>query len=281
MTEVGEVAQRWLSAVPTHVAEVAEQWDLTLGDQIEHGGVGSIIIAATTRDRTDAVLKLSVPHPEARHEAIALARWQGDGAVSVLRASDDGFTLLLERCRPGTDLWDAGIDEQVEVVVDLLPRIWLAPRPDDPFTELAATAARWEAGMYAKAAAMGVPDDVAGRARQWSARLRADPPRRLLHGDFHPGNVLATQRRPWLVIDPKPWLGDPAFDLAQVLMNWALVEAGETLGAVDQIRLRARQLADGLGLDVDRVLGWAVVKSIGWAFGRDTALVLDAAARAR
>jgi streptomycin 6-kinase len=30
--------------------------------------------------------------------------------------------------------------------------------------------------------------------------------------DLHAGNVLATQREPWLVIDPKPFIGDPAFD---------------------------------------------------------------------
>ena len=31
----------------------------------------------------------------------------------------------------------------------------------------------------------------------------------LLCTDLHAGNVLAAQRRPWLVIDPKPYVGDP------------------------------------------------------------------------
>ena len=47
------------------------------------------------------VLKISIPHPEARHEADALRLYDGDGAVRLLRASEDGFTLLLERCHPG------------------------------------------------------------------------------------------------------------------------------------------------------------------------------------
>lgn len=51
--------------------------------------------------------------------------------------------------------------------------------------------------------------------------------------------------------------------------------------AVDAIQVRAAELADRLSLDFDRVLRWAVVKAIGWDFGRDKTLVLDEAARVR
>jgi streptomycin 6-kinase len=33
----------------------------------------------------------------------------------------------------------------------------------------------------------------------------------LLCTDIHPGNILASQREPWLAIDPKPYLGDPTY----------------------------------------------------------------------
>jgi streptomycin 6-kinase len=32
----------------------------------------------------------------------------------------------------------------------------------------------------------------------------------LLATDLHAGNALRAEREPWLVIDPKPFLGDPA-----------------------------------------------------------------------
>jgi hypothetical protein len=32
-------------------------------------------------------------------------------------------------------------------------------------------------------------------------------------------NILAAQREPWLVIDPKPYVGDPACDLLQHMLN--------------------------------------------------------------
>jgi streptomycin 6-kinase len=37
----------------------------------------------------------------------------------------------------------------------------------------------------------------------------------LLCTDLHAGNVLAARRKPWLVIDPKPHLGDPTYDPLQ------------------------------------------------------------------
>ncbi len=41
----------------------------------------------------------------------------------------------------------------------------------------------------------------------------------LLCTDLHAGNVLAAQRAPWLIIDPKPYIGDPAYDVLQHMLN--------------------------------------------------------------
>ena len=42
---------------------------------------------------------------------------------------------------------------------------------------------------------------------------------RLLCTDLHAENVLAAQREPWLVIDPKPFVGDPTYDALQHHLN--------------------------------------------------------------
>lgn len=42
----------------------------------------------------------------------------------------------------------------------------------------------------------------------------------LLCTDLHAGNLLAARREPWLVIDPKPYVGDPTYDVLQHLLNW-------------------------------------------------------------
>ena len=48
---------------------------------------------------------------------------------------------------------------------------------------------------------------------------RDDQPQLLLATDLHAGNVLSGRRRAWLLIDPKPHVGDPAYDVLQHLLN--------------------------------------------------------------
>ena len=77
----------------------------------------------------------------------------------------------------------------------------------------------------------------------------------LLCTDLHAGNVLAAAREPWLVIDPKPHVGDPAYDPLQHLLN-----CGERLHA--DPRGLARRMASLLDLDPDRVLSWLFARCV-------------------
>jgi streptomycin 6-kinase len=77
----------------------------------------------------------------------------------------------------------------------------------------------------------------------------------LLCTDLHAGNVLAARREPWLVIDPKPYLGDATYDALQHLLN-----CEERLVA-DPVGL-ANRLADLLGLDPDRLVSWLFARCV-------------------
>jgi streptomycin 6-kinase len=82
----------------------------------------------------------------------------------------------------------------------------------------------------------------------------------LLCTDLHAGNVLAAQREPWLVIDPKPFVGDPAYDTVQHMLN-----CDERL-AIDPVGL-ARRMAGLLDLDDDRVSRWLFARCAQEALG--------------
>ncbi len=71
----------------------------------------------------------------------------------------------------------------------------------------------------------------------------------LLCTDLHAENVLAARREPWLVIDPKPFIGDPAYDPIQHMLN-----CDERL-TTDPARLTER-MASLLDLDAERVRLW-------------------------
>ena len=95
-------------------------------------------------------------------------------------------------------------------------------------------------------------------ARHWrcSASCRGGRPTdALLFTDLHAGNVLAGERRPWLMIDPKPYVGDPHYDVLQHLLN-----CNESLRA-DPIRLLT-EVADRAGLDAGRVRQWLFARCV-------------------
>ena len=64
--------------------------------------------------------------------------------------------------------------------------------------------------------------------------------------DLHAGNVVRARREPWLVIDPKPFIGDAAHDATQHLLNC------EARLFPDRERT-IRHFADLLAVDHERV----------------------------
>jgi streptomycin 6-kinase len=80
----------------------------------------------------------------------------------------------------------------------------------------------------------------------------------LLHGDFNPGNILRSSSG-WVVIDPKPLVGDPAFDL------WPLVtQIGAPLTTTDPVSKVRDQLitaARAAECDWHRTARWAELRT--------------------
>jgi streptomycin 6-kinase len=275
----GAEGARWLDHLPARVAELEQAWWLTAGLAFDTDGQVSWVAPVHLQDGSEAVLKISIPHPEARREADALRVYEGQGAVRLLRASEDGFSLLLERCVPGTNLWSLDVGEGNAAGAAVLRQLWREPPPAMAFDRLSALAAEWCEALPREAPAAGYDADTVARAVALARGLAATQPRTvLLHGDFHPGNVLSAAREPWLAIDCKPLLGDPAYDLAQWLGNRCEV-VERSPAAVSAIRWQIDQFSDLLDLDPARVAGWAFVKSLGWDWGAPVARILRDAMR--
>ena len=76
----------------------------------------------------------------------------------------------------------------------------------------------------------------------------------LLATDLHAGNVLRSERQPWLVIDPKPFVGDPAYDATQHLFNCDARLRADPPGTI-------RRIADLLAVDHERVRLWMFARA--------------------
>jgi streptomycin 6-kinase len=84
----------------------------------------------------------------------------------------------------------------------------------------------------------------------------------LVHTDLHYENVLAGDREPWLVIDPKPVSGDPHYEPAPMLWNRFEELASGPGGVREGVRRRFHTLVDVAGLDEHRARDWVVVRMV-------------------
>jgi streptomycin 6-kinase len=253
----------WLERVPELVAECIEEWKLELGEPYEAGAAGYAVRAALT-DGTPAVLKVIYPHREAEHEADALERLAGNGAVQLLARDDARSAMLLERCEPGTALAENGGEKALDVLVELLPRHWV--RAGEPFRTLAEEAAWWIDDLpehweqSGRAIERRLVDTAVDALRLLS---ESQGEQVLLNQDLHGDNVLAAEREPWLVIDPKPLVGEREFAVAPIVRSF---ELGSSKA---DILYRLDRLTSELGLDRERARGWTIGQTMAWAFDSD------------
>lgn len=245
----------WLGVLPARTADLLAEWALT-PDGPPIAGRLSLVMPVVAEDGRPAVLKVGYPHEEAAQEHLALRYWGGVGAVELLRADPHRTALLLERLGPEdlTGRWDL---EACEVVGELYARIHVPAPPQLP--TLPTQLARWTEGLRRAPAAL--PPRLVEQAIGLGGELAADPASsgRLIHTDLHYENVLAAEREPWLVIDPKPLSGDPHYELAPMLTNrWDEV-AGQVRAAV---RRRFDALVEVAGFDEDRARAWVIVRVV-------------------
>ncbi|MAG35116.1 MAG: aminoglycoside phosphotransferase [Dehalococcoidia bacterium] len=260
-----ESGRAWLNALPSLVDACVERWSLRVGDPYRESYV-SYVLPASLADGTDVVLKIQFPHWESTHEAAALAHWDGDGAVRLLDTDPERYALLIERCRPGTPLSTLEADDALDVLVGLLPRLW---KPASvPFEPLQREVALWKDELLQgfERARQPFEQTLLDAAVDALATLAASQGEQvLLHQDLHADNILRAERAPWLAIDPKPLVGEREFGITQVVL-------GSELGSGRaHVAHRLDRLSSELGLDHERVRGWAFAQRLRFAFDGDDA----------
>jgi streptomycin 6-kinase len=237
----------WLAALPSTIHSLRQRWSLSLGTPYEHANVSCSWVAPAIRTgKTHAVLKIGMPHMEAEQEIEGLRFWNGRATVQLLEWDQQANAMLLEQCEPGTPLSSIPETEQDVIITTILKRLWMKP-PAQRFRPLSALIAYWD-------------EHTRKYANSWSDRglvteglavltaLASEPSDEfLLATDLHAGNVLRAQREPWLMIDPKPFVGDLAYDLTQHLFNCEqrlqtnpheLIRQVAELAEVDERRVR-------------------------------------------
>jgi len=252
--------RRWLRELPGQVQACVDQWSLRLEPPYQDSHV-SLVFPAVREDRSHAVLKLQFPHSECEHEAEALRLWNGQGAAQLLAHNLSLHALLMERCEPGDHLSRVSADEALNVFSELLPRLWI--KGSEPFTSLSEESQRWAEQLAAAWEKAGRPceRELLDAALYALDRLvEGQGEQVLLHQDLHGDNVLRATREPWLVIDPKPLVGEREFSLAPIIRDYDFGHSRQhVVGRLDW-------LTSVLRLDRERARLWTLAQTLAWAF---------------
>lgn len=266
----GTAGLKWLRQLAATIAACEERWSLAVMRPFEPLSY-NYVAPAIRADGTQVVLKVGVPNRELLTEIEALRLYNGRGSVRLLDADPEEGILLLERLQPGTPLSSLADDEAAtSIAAGVMRQLWRPVPADHPFPAVA----RWAAGLQRLRTHFGggtgpFPTRLVEMAESLFGELLSSMEEPvLLHGDLHHDNILAATRQPWLALDPKGVVGEPAYEVGALLRNqlpWLLDEPW-------LVRVTARrvdQLVAELGFDRERIIGWGLAQAVlsaWWSF---------------
>jgi streptomycin 6-kinase len=223
------------------------------------------VAPALTREGSEVVLKMGLPRRELETEIAALWLYNGRGAVKLLDVNAELGALLLERLRPGTLLVTLRDDDQCTAAAAQVMKALWRPVPDThPFPTVFDWARAFSRLRERYSGGTG-PIEAAWveQAEAVFAEFEQTPSGMpvLLHGDLHHMNILSAQRSPWLAVDPKGVVGEPAYEPGALLRN----PVPAIFARSDLPRLTARridQLAEHLEIDRRRIASWGMAQAV-------------------
>lgn len=262
----GERGQVWLAHLPELLVECERRWQIQVQPAFEPLSY-NYVAPAVRQGGALVVLKAGVPNRELSGEIAALRLFDGDGIVQLLDGDAERGVMLLERILPGTPLAAMEDDAQATVIAaQVMRHLW---RPA-PAVHSFPTVADWAAGfqrLRQRYDGGSGPLDarlVAQAERLFAELLASQTKTMLLHGDFHHWNVLSAERQPWLALDPKGLVGDPGYEVGQLLLNH--LDWSDHVAVLRCQRRRLDQLAELLEYDRERLRCWGMAQATlsGW-----------------
>jgi streptomycin 6-kinase len=263
----GDGGAAWVSSLPQIAEDLQRLWEIRIGEQLP-GGTASVV-ARATGNGLDAVVKIAVPGTEFAREAAVLAAADGRGYVRVYAADLERRALLLEPLGERLDRSGLAPERVLLALCDMLAQAWtVAPglpiEPFDKAADLHELVTRLWADLGAPGSE-GVRDEALRCADRRAAASDADA-FVVLHGDAAAANALrvpgerAGAEAGFVLVDPEPFLGDPAYDLGVALRDWC-----EELASGDPVPRLAGWcglVAERTGTDPAAVWDWAFLERV-------------------
>ena len=258
----GERGREWLTNLPTLLDEVAQSWSLNIKQPYPNLSI-NYVARATRTDGTEVVIKIGVPNREITTEISALCCFNGNCSVKLIEADAQRGVMLLECLSPGKSLLDLSDDAAATAIAaKVMGKLWRPPPAQHSFP----TVASWFDNFAKVRAQFGggsgpLPSKLFELAEEISRELIASTTEPvLLHGDCHHANIVKSNERGWLVIDPKGVIGDPAFEPSVFLRNPHGLLLYTDLKKILTNRLDL--FSQVLGLDRERIIAWGLAGAV-------------------
>jgi streptomycin 6-kinase len=257
----------WLARLPVLLKSCEKRWSVRLQAPFQNLSY-NYVAPASGPDGAQWVLKAGYPTPGLVAESEALRLFDGRGAVRLLQTDLAQGLLLLEQLVPGIPLAQLEDDASAtSIAAQLMQQVW---RPV-PTLHSFPSVADWAKGLkrlraHFNGAYGPFPPGLVDRADSLFGELLASSTESmLLHGDLHHTNILSAGRQPWLAIDPKGVLGEPAYEISAFMTN-PFPQLLQYANPERILRRRADQFAEVLGLERARLTGWAFAQAVlsGW-----------------
>ncbi|MFC1660123.1 aminoglycoside phosphotransferase family protein [Gemmatimonadota bacterium] len=259
----GERGRVWLADLPRRLTEACERFglrELEVFPDLSH----HVVARAETHEGRPVVVKAGPGREELAAEACALDAFGPTRAVDVLARWPEEGILLLEEVLPGHRLSEQVTEaEAAEVLGGLMAEGW--PTPEG--ASMCYSSEDWMKGLREYASWGGrerqlIDPVMAERALRLLDDLEQSKERdRVLHGDLHYDNVLLSEDRGYLVIDPKGVIGDPAFYLGY-LVTRPEPRGKDHPSLREAVSLRLAVLPSVTGEDPKRVTDHAFVAGV-------------------
>jgi streptomycin 6-kinase len=255
----------WLEQLPELIDDCARRWSLTVLPPYPLSY--NYVAPAIRTDGTPVVFKAGM-HEDTLTEIQALWHCDGHGMAQLIEADLERGAFVLERLTPGVSLVGMQDDERATAIAaEVMLELWRGPAGAVPAGHSFPHIGDWIAGMQRMRAHFGgatgpFPRALVEEAESLFAELLASQAAPvLLHGDLHHDNILSAGRAPWLAIDPKGVVGEPAYEVGALLRNWqpTLFAMPDPGGVTAR---RVDHLAEMLGIDRYRIRGWGLAQAV-------------------
>lgn len=254
----GDKGRSWLTSLPSIVAQLADTWQITGIHPVPNLSYNYVV--SGIRKGVPVILKIGnlggFELPAVAREAAALTTLSGP-CVKVLAQDDRLGALLLECLMPGTmlkEFFPERDTESINITSNIIKAFEYCQNPAPLF--------------------LPVSDILKILDKDWpfmghhvqkarpicTSLLTTTSKQVLLHGDLHHENILLDGAT-WRVIDPKGFVGDPAYECGAYIRN-PFPEMLACPEMLEIIKKRIQMFAHLLDFDEQRILNWTYVQAV-------------------